>query len=88
MICGRHITNDFSARLKDLINFRGILTLFCNEFEMAEIETLWLSCIEIWDVHFTSVLYIMALYIMAGWIAEMLLCNGLNKPEYEVYWLI
>ena len=38
-----------------------------NEFDIAEIETVWLSRIKIWGACFTSVFS-----VMAGWIAEML----------------
>jgi len=37
---------------------------------IAEIEALWLSCIEIWGIRFTSILSIFS--VMTGWIAEML----------------
>jgi len=41
-----------------------------NECDIAEIEVLWLSCIEIWGACFTSIFSVFS--IMAGWIAEML----------------
>ena len=43
-----------------------------NEFDIAEIEALWLShnIIEIWGARFTSTFSVFS--IMAGWIAEML----------------
>jgi len=44
--------------------------MLLNEFDIAEIEALWLSCIKIWGVHFTSIFSVVS--IMAGWIAEML----------------
>ena len=66
-----------------------------NEFDIAEIKTLWLSCIEIWDMHFTSVSSIFS--VMAAWIAEVyvsccsmliLLCNRQNIAAYEGYWFM
>ena len=42
-----------------------------NEFDIAEIETVWLSRIEIWGAHFMSIFSVFS--VMAGWIAEMLL---------------
>ena len=66
-----------------------------NEFDIAEIEALWLSPIEIWGARFTSIFSIFS--IMAGWIAEihafyavlsLSLCNRQNIAEYEVYWLM
>jgi len=61
------------------------------EFDIAEIETLWLSHIEIWGERFTSIFSVFS--VMAGWIAEMLFmlifaCNGQNIAEYEANWLI
>ena len=44
--------------------------LLCYEFAIAEIETLWLSRIEIYATHFTSIFSVFS--VMAGWIAEML----------------
>jgi len=41
-----------------------------NEFDIAEIEALWLSHFEIWGAHFTSIFSVFS--VMAGWIAEML----------------
>ena len=41
-----------------------------NEFEIAEIKALWLSCIEIWEVHIMSESSIFS--VMAGWIAVVL----------------
>jgi len=38
---------------------------------MAEIKTLWFSCIEVWGVHNTSEFFVFS--IMAGWIAKVLL---------------
>ena len=65
-----------------------------NEFDIAEIEPLWLSLIELWGTRFTSIFSIFS--VMAGWIAEIflhcslliLLCNGQNIAKYEAYWLI
>ena len=42
-----------------------------NEFDIAEIAALWLSCIEIWGARFTSVLF-SVFSVMAGWIVETL----------------
>ena len=63
------------------------------EFDIAETEALWLSRIEIC---FTSIFSVFS--VMAGWVAEIpfmlffgysiLLCNGQNIAEYEVYWLM
>jgi len=44
--------------------------MLCNEFDIAEIEALWLSHIEIWVAHFTSIFSVFS--VTAGWIAEML----------------
>jgi len=44
--------------------------MLLNEVDIAEIEALWLSRIEIWSVRFTSIFSVFS--IMAGWIAEML----------------
>ena len=44
-----------------------MLVMLRNEFDMAEIETLWLSRIEIWGARFTSVFS-----VVAGWIARIL----------------
>ena len=44
--------------------------MLLNEFDIAEIKALWLSCIEIWGAHFTSIFSVFS--IMAGWIAEIL----------------
>ena len=41
-----------------------------NKFEIAEIEALWLSGIEIWGMHFTNIFFVFS--VIAGWIAEML----------------
>ena len=38
-----------------------------NEFDIAEIEALWLSCIEIWGARFTS-----EFSVMVWWISEVL----------------
>ena len=45
-------------------------SMLLNEVDIAEIEALWLSRIEIWSVRFTSIFSVFS--IMAGWIAEML----------------
>ena len=68
-----------------------------KQVEIAEIEALWLSHIEVWGTHFTSVFLVFLVFsVMAGWIVEilfmlffaLLLCNGQNIAEYEVYWLM
>jgi len=41
-----------------------------NEFDITEIEALWLSHIEIWGARLPSIFS--AFSAMAGWIAEML----------------
>jgi len=41
-----------------------------KEFDIAEIEALWLLRIKIWGPVFTSESFIFS--VMAGWIAEML----------------
>ena len=38
---------------------------------MAEVETLWLLCIEVWSTRFTSKFSLFT--VIAGWTAEMLL---------------
>ena len=47
----------------------ALLIMLWNEFAIAEIETLWLSRIEIWGTRFTSIFSVFS--VMAGWIAEM-----------------
>ena len=46
-----------------------VLCLAYYEFDIAEIEALWLSCFKIWGKHFMSIFSIFS--ILAGWIAEM-----------------
>ena len=41
-----------------------MLVMLCNNFDMAEIDTLWLSRIEIWGARFTS-----KFSVVAEWIA-------------------
>jgi len=89
-ICGRHRM----ASVQDIKIDEALLMLclaYYVELDIAKIETLWLSCIEIWGARFTSIFSVFS--IMAGWIAKMLflpilLCNGQNIAEYEAYWLI
>jgi len=72
----------------------ALLTMLWNQFDIAEIGALWLSCIEIWGVRFTSIFSVFS--VMAEWIAEILfvlfllilLCNGQNIAEYEAYQLM
>ena len=59
------------------------------EFDIAEIETLWLLRIKIWGVCFTSI------FSCNGWMdcrdtfhAVLCFCNKRNKAEYEANWLI
>ena len=40
-----------------------------NEFEIAEIEALWLSRIKLWDTHFTSIFS--GFSEITGWIADV-----------------
>ena len=40
--------------IKTESNYYFLLIILCKKFDMAEIETLWLSCIEVWSAHFTS----------------------------------
>jgi len=47
-----------------------LITAIMMEFDIAEIEALWLSHIEIRGTHFTSESSIFS--VMAGWIAEEL----------------
>jgi len=59
-----------------------------NEFDIAEIEALWLSCIEEWGASFTSVFSVFS--VMVGQIAETLFMlffayNAQKIAEYEVY---
>ena len=53
-------------RLQISISSCCLLGMLRNEFDMAEIETLWLSRIEIWGARFTSVFS-----VVAGWIARL-----------------
>jgi len=72
-ICGRHeiaSVRDIKIDEALLVLCLALATMLWNEFGIAEIEVLWLSCIEIWGVHFTSVFFVFS--VMAGWIAEML----------------
>jgi len=86
--------NGFSARHKYCWDTSHSCNVIWNEFEIAEIKALWLSCIEIWGAHFTS--ESSALSVMAGSIAEVLsccpmlilLCNRQNIAAYEVYWFV
>jgi len=43
--------------------------MLCNKFNIAEIEALWLSCIEIWGARFTRESFTFS--VMAGWFAEV-----------------
>ena len=74
-------------------SYYSLLSMLWNEFGVAEIEALWLSCIEIWGACFTSVFSVFS--VMAGWIQRCFLCysfilpcNRQNIAEYEGYWLI
>ena len=61
------------ASVRDIQIAEALLTLclaYYVEFNIAEIEALWLSHIEIWDVRFTSIFSVFS--VMAGWIAEIL----------------
>ena len=56
-----------------------MLVMLSNDFDMAEIETLWLSRIEIWGARFTSKISVFS--IVAEWIAGILfllffVCNA------------
>ena len=70
------------------------LAYYVMKFYIAEIEMLWLSRNEIWGTRITSIFFVFS--VMAGWIAEMLLCyflpillcNRQNLAEYEAYWLM
>jgi len=44
--------------------------MLLNEFVIAGMEALCLSCIKIWGGRFTSIFSVFS--VMAGWIAEML----------------
>ena len=46
------------------------LAYYVMKFYIAEIEMLWLSRIEIWGTHITSIFFVFS--VMAGWIVEML----------------
>jgi len=76
-ICGRHEM----ASVRDIKIAEALLMLIMlwNESAIAEIETLWLSCIEIWGACFTSIFS-----VMAGWIVEMLfmLLFALHKGAF------
>ena len=70
-ICGRHVL----ASVQDMKIAEALLMLclayyVMNKFDIAEIEALWLSCIEIWGTRFTNIFSVFS--VMAGWIAEML----------------
>ena len=53
-----------------LILYLAYYSMLWNEFDIAEIEALWLSRIKIWGVRFTSLFSVFS--VMAGWIAKML----------------
>ena len=71
----RYAHSNIMASVQDIQITEALLTLFLayyvmNEFDIAEIEALWLLRIEIWGARFTSIFSIFS--IMAGWIAEIL----------------
>ena len=60
------------ASVRDIKIDEALLVLcftYYVKFDIAEIETLWLSRIEIWGARFTSIVSVFS--VMAGWIAEM-----------------
>ena len=62
------------ASVRDIKINEALLVLclaYYVEFNIAEIETLWLSRIDIWGMRFTSIFSVFS--VMAGWIAEMLI---------------
>ena len=95
-ICGRHLM----ASVRDIKDRRGtshtmpLLTMLWNEFDIAEIEALWLSCIKVWDARFTSIFSIFSTMVDGlqrcfSWCCLLiLLCNRQNIAEYEAYWLM
>ena len=75
--------NGFSARHKDHRGtFHTLLIMLWNEFDIAEIKTLWISHIEIWGTHFTSKFSVFS--TMTGWITQMLFM--LFFAYTAVYW--
>jgi len=96
MICGRHIMALVrDIKIADALLILCLLAMLLNEFDIAEIEALWLSCIEVWGARFTSIFSVFS--VMARWIAEMLFMLflayisvefGQKIAEYEVYWLM
>jgi len=65
-ICGRH---NVMASVQDIQIADALLTLcpayyVMKQFHIAEIEALWLSCIEIWGTCFKSILSVFS--VMAG----------------------
>ena len=70
--------------------------LLCYEtsFAIVEIETLWLSRIEIWGARITSILSVFPKWLdglqrcFSCCSLPILLCNGQNIAECEAYWLM
>ena len=58
------------ASVRDIKINEALLMLCLAYYVEFDIETSWLSCIEIWGAHFTSIFSIFS--VMAGWIARML----------------
>jgi len=56
--------------MASVLDMKHFLAYNVIEFNIAEIQVLWLLNIQIWDARFTDEFSM--LFIMAGWIAEML----------------
>ena len=51
-----------------LLSHYALLIMLWNEFDIAEIETLWLSRVEIWGTRFTSTVIFSVFSVIASWI--------------------
>jgi len=86
--------SSFNARQKSQRQFSYyfLLTMLWNEFDIAKIEALWLSHMEIWGTQCILRIF------FNGWMDYrdafhacsllVLLCNGQNVDEYEACWLV
>jgi len=74
--------------------FYALFIMLWNKFAIVEIETLWLSRIEIWGSWFMSIFSIFSVMLdglqrcFSCCSLPILLCNGQNIAEYESYWLM
>jgi len=90
MICSRHVM----ASVQDISIAEAFLILSLAYHVMKQVWNCWnwgVMAFTYRDMgaHFTNIFSLFS--IIAGWIAEMLfmlilLCNGQNTAEYEVYW--